>query len=493
MGITELTVHELKEKLDKKEITVTEITKAYVDRIKEKEKDVQSFVTILSDEAIEKAKEIEEKIKNNENIGEYAGIPIGIKDNMCTKGIKTTCSSKMLENFVSPYNATIIEKVLNEENMINLGKLNMDEFAMGSSTETSYFKKTRNPWDLDRVPGGSSGGSAAAVAANMVPWALGSDTGGSIRQPASLCGVVGLKPTYGLVSRYGLVAFASSLDQIGPITKDVKDTAILLSIIAGHDEKDTTSVNMPKKDYTKALTNNVKGLKIGVPKEFFGEGINEEVKEALNKAIEKYKELGAIVEETSLDVAKYALATYYIIACAEASSNLGRFDGIRYGYRTKNFTNLKEIYKNSRSEGFGAEVKRRIILGTYVLSSGYYDAYYKKAQQVRTLVKNEFEKNLNKYDILLTPTSPITAFKLGEKSDNPLEMYLADICTVSINIAGVPGLSIPCGVDKNGMPIGMQLIGKHFDEETLLNAGYTYEMATKFRENYKPTFKGGMN
>lgn len=491
MNITELTVHELKEKLDKKELTVSEITKAYVDRIKEKENDIQAFVTTLTDEAINKSIQIEEKMKNDENLGEYAGIPIGIKDNMCTKGIKTTCSSKMLENFVSPYDGTVVNKVLNEENMINLGKLNMDEFAMGSSTENSYFKKTRNPWDLNRVPGGSSGGSAAAVAANMVPWALGSDTGGSIRQPSSLCGVVGLKPTYGLVSRYGLVAFASSLDQIGPITKDVEDAAILLSLIAGHDEKDTTSMELPKKDYTKALKNDVKGLKIGVPKEFFGEGINEEVKEVLNQAIEKYRELGATVEETSLDVAEYALATYYIIACAEASSNLGRFDGIRYGYRTKNFTNLKEIYKNSRSEGFGAEVKRRIILGTYVLSSGYYDAYYKKAQQVRTLVKNEFAKNLEKYDVLLTPTSPITAFKIGEKSDNPLEMYLADICTVSINIAGVPGISIPCGIDKNGMPIGMQLIGKHFDEETILNVAYTYEKATNFREKYKPEFKGG--
>lgn len=493
MDITDLTVHELKDKLDQKKLIFTEVTKAYVDRIKEKEKDIQAFVTDLTSEAIKKSEEIEEKIKNNEKLGEYAGIPIGLKDNMCTKGVRTTCSSKMLENFISPYDGTVVNKVINQENMINLGKLNMDEFAMGSSTESSYFKETKNPWDLSRVPGGSSGGSAAAVAANMVPWALGSDTGGSIRQPASLCGVVGLKPTYGLVSRYGLVAFASSLDQIGPITKDVKDAAILLSIIAGHDEKDSTSANIPKKDYTKALTNNVKGLKIGIPKEFFGEGINEEVKEALNKAIEKYKELGAIIEETTLDIAEYSLATYYIIACAEASSNLGRFDGIRYGYRTKHFENLKEIYKNSRSEGFGAEVKRRIILGTYVLSSGYYDAYYKKAQQVRTLVKNKFEKEFEKYDIILTPTSPVTAFKFGEKSENPLEMYLSDICTVSVNIAGLPGLSIPCGIDKNGMPIGMQLIGKPFDEETILNAGYTYEQATNFRDKYKPTFKKGGN
>ena len=488
MNITDLTAHELKEKIKNKELTITEITKAYIDRINEKEEDVQAFITILADEAMEQAKEIEEKVNSGEIKSEYAGIPIGIKDNMCTKGVKTTCASKMLENFVAPYNATVVEN-LNKENIINLGKLNMDEFAMGGSTEYSYFKKTRNPWNLNKVPGGSSGGSAAAVAAGMVPWALGSDTGGSIRQPAAFCGVVGLKPTYGLVSRYGLVAFASSLDQIGPITKDVEDSALLLNLIAGHDERDTTSSDVEKKDYTKCLKNDVKGLKIGVPKEFFAEGINPEVKEALEKAIQKYKELGAEVEECSLDVAEYALATYYIIACAEASSNLGRFDGVRYGYRTKNYTNLKELYINSRSEGFGEEVKRRIILGTYVLSSGYYDAYYKKAQQVRTLVKNKFQENFEKYDVLLVPTSPTTAFGIGEKSNNPLEMYLADICTVPVNIAGLPGISVPCGVDKNNMPIGMQLIGNYFSEETLLNAAYTYEKATNFREKYKPEFK----
>ena len=490
MNITELTVHELKEKLANKELTISEITEAYVNRINEKEKDVEAFVTTLCDEALEKAKNIEEKVNNGEITGDLAGIPIGIKDNINTKGVKTTCSSKMLENFVSPYDATVIEKI-NAENMINLGKLNMDEFAMGGSTEYSAFHVTKNPWNLNAVPGGSSGGSAAAVASQMVPWALGSDTGGSIRQPASFCGVVGLKPTYGLVSRYGLVAFASSLDQIGPITKDVEDAAMLLNVITGHDEKDTTSENIEKVDYTKALKNDVKGLKIGIPKEFFAEGINSEVKEKLEQAIEKYKELGAEVEEFSLDIANYSLATYYIIACAEASSNLGRFDGIRYGYRTPNFTNLKELFRNSRSEGFGSEVKRRIILGTYVLSSGYYDAYYKKAQQVRTLVKNEFDKAFSKYDVILTPTSPTVAFDIGTKSSNPLEMYLADICTVSVNIAGLPGISIPCGVDSNGMPIGMQLIGQKFSEETILNAAYTYEQATKFRENYKPKFKGG--
>ena len=488
MNITELTVHELQDKLSKKEITSTQIVEAYQKRIEEKEDEVQAFVTTLPKEAVEEAKEIDEKITKNEISGNFAGIPIGIKDNMCTKGIKTTCSSKMLENFVAPYDATVIEK-LKDENMIIMGKLNMDEFAMGGSTEYSYFKKTKNPWNLNKVPGGSSGGSAAAVAAGMVPWALGSDTGGSIRQPASLCGVVGLKPTYGLVSRYGLVAFASSLDQIGPITKDVYDSCLLLNLIAGHDEKDTTSADIEKKDYTKALKNDVKGLKIGVPKEFFGEGINSEVKECLEKAIETYKELGAQIEEFSLDIAQYSLATYYIIACAEASSNLGRFDGIRYGYRAKNVKSLKELYRKSRSEGFGAEVKRRIILGTYVLSSGYYDAYYKKAQQVRTLVMKEFNDAFEKYDVILTPTSPTVAFDIGSKTTNPLEMYLSDICTVSVNIAGLPGISIPCGVDSQGMPVGMQLIGNKFCEETILNAAYTFEQKIKFRENYKPEFK----
>ena len=488
MNITELTVHELKDKLKNKEITVSEITKAYVDRINEKEKDVQAFVSTDCENAIEKSKQIEEKINNGEINSELAGIPIGIKDNINVKGTRTTCSSKMLENYVSPYDATVIEK-LNKENLINLGKLNMDEFAMGGSTEHSAFYTTRNPWNLNCVPGGSSGGSAAAVASGMVPWALGSDTGGSIREPAAFCGVVGLKPTYGLVSRYGLVAFASSLDQIGPITKDVEDCAMLLNIIAGHDEKDSTSENVEIRDYVKDLKNDVKGLKIGVPKEFFADGINTEVKEKLEKAIEKYKELGAEVEEFSLDVAKYSLAAYYIIACAEASSNLGRFDGIRYGYRSPNYSDLNELFVNSRSEGFGPEVKRRIILGTYVLSSGYYDAYYKKAQQVRRLVQNEFDKAFEKYDVILTPTSPTVAFRIGEKSNNPLEMYLSDICTVSVNIAGLPGISIPCGVDSNNMPVGMQLIGKRFSESTILNAAYTFEQATKFRDNYKPDFR----
>ena len=481
MEIYELTVHELLEKLDKKEITKEEMLASYQNRINEKEKDVQAFVTITEQEA-------KEDLKQKANSpSKLAGIPIGIKDNICTKGVKTTCASKMLENFVAPYDATVMEKI-NEAGMVSLGKLNMDEFAMGGSTEHSYFKKTKNPWNLNKVPGGSSGGSAAAVAAGMVPWALGSDTGGSIRQPASFCGIVGLKPTYGLVSRFGLVAFASSLDQIGTLTKDVKDSALLLNVIAGHDEKDSTSADREKEDYTKALKNDVKGLKIGVPKEYFGDGINTEVKEAIEKVIEKYRQLGATVEECSLDVADYALATYYIIACAEASSNLGRFDGIRYGYRTKNYENLKDIYRNSRSEGFGAEVKRRIILGTYVLSSGYYDAYYKKAQQVRTLVKNEYAKNFAKYDVILTPTASNVAFDIGSKINDPLEMYLADLCTVPVNIAGLPGISVPCGLNSEGMPIGFQLIGKPFAESTILNAAYTYEQNTDFRKN-KPEFK----
>ncbi len=487
MELTRLTVHELCDKLQNKDITIEDITKSYVERIKEKEPEVESFVTVCEEQALEQAKMIQEKVEKGEMTSPLAGIPIGIKDNMCTKGVKTTCSSKMLENFIAPYNATVVDK-LEAEGMINLGKLNMDEFAMGASTEYSYFKKTKNPWNLNTVPGGSSGGSAAAVAADLVPWALGSDTGGSIRQPAAFCGVVGLKPTYGLVSRYGLVAFASSLDQIGPITKDVQDAAMLLNILAGHDEKDTTSQEREKEDYTKALVKDVSKMKIGVPKEFFGEGLHPEVRAKLEETIQTYKDLGAEVEEFSLDIATYSLATYYIIACAEASSNLGRFDGIRYGYRTQNYSSLKDIYKNSRSEGFGEEVKRRIILGTYVLSSGYYDAYYKKAQQVRTLVRNEFAKAFAKYDVILTPTSPTVAFEIGTRSNNPLEMYLADICTVSVNIAGLPGISIPCGVDSNNMPIGVQLIGNYFEESKLLQAAYTLEQTIQFRDHHRPQF-----
>ena len=473
-SIYEMTAEEIGKAYREKTLTVPEVVKAFLDNIEKEDDKIKAYITVCKEEALKKADEVQAMFDEGKEMGALAGIPIAIKDNICTKGVRTTCASKMLENFIPPYDAGVMKKV-EATNAIVLGKTNMDEFAMGGSTENSAFFITKNPVNLDKVPGGSSGGSAAAVAGKMAPISLGSDTGGSIREPASFCGIVGMKPTYGLVSRYGLVAFASSLDQIGPFSKTVRDNAVLLTAIAGHDEMDSTSANVENKDYEKALVNDVKGLKIGVPKEYFGEGINEEVRASLEKAIEKYKELGAEVEECSLPVTEYALPTYYIIACAEASSNLGRYDGIRYGYRTKNFESLKDIYKNSRTEGFGDEVKRRIILGTYVLSSGYYDAYYKKAQKVRTLVKKGFEEAFEKYDVLLTPTVPTVAFDIGSKSKNPLEMYMTDILTVSINIAGVPAISIPCGKDSSGMPIGMQLIAKHFNEETLYRAAYTFE------------------
>ena len=473
-SICEMTAEEIGKAYREKTLTVPEVVKAFLDNIEKEDEKIKAYITVCREEALKKADEVQAMFDAGKEMGALAGIPIAIKDNICTKGVRTTCASKMLENFIPPYDASVMKKI-EATNAIILGKTNMDEFAMGGSTENSAFFITKNPVNLDKVPGGSSGGSAAAVAGKMAPISLGSDTGGSIREPASFCGIVGMKPTYGLVSRYGLVAFASSLDQIGPFSKTVRDNAVLLTAIAGHDEMDSTSANVENKDYEKALVNDVKGLKIGVPKEYFGEGINEEVRASLEKAIEKYKGLGAEVEECSLPVTEYALPTYYIIACAEASSNLGRYDGIRYGYRTKNFESLKDIYKNSRTEGFGDEVKRRIILGTYVLSSGYYDAYYKKAQKVRTLVKKGFEEAFEKYDVLLTPTVPSVAFDIGSKSKNPLEMYMTDILTVSINIAGVPAISIPCGKDSSGMPIGMQLIAKHFNEETLYRAAYTFE------------------
>lgn len=473
-AICEYTAHEIHEKYISKELKVVDVIKAFFEKIKTDDEKIKAYITLCEEEALKDAEVIQTKIDNGEEIGPLTGIPIAIKDNMCTKGIKTTCASKMLENFIPPYDATVITK-LKDAGAIIIGKTNMDEFAMGGSTEHSAFFKTYNPVNLNKVPGGSSGGSAAAVAGDMAPISLGSDTGGSIRQPASFCGIVGLKPTYGLISRYGLVAFASSFDQIGPFAKDIEDTANLLNVIAGHDDMDSTSAKLEKVDYTKALINDVKGLKIGVPKEFMGEGVNEEVKTAVKSAVEKFKALGAEVSECSLPATDYALPTYYIVACAEASSNLARFDGIRYGYRTSNYESLDDIYKNSRSEGFGEEVKRRIILGTYVLSSGYYDAYYKKAQRVRTLVKEGYEKVFEKYDVILTPTAPSVAFDVGSKVNDPLEMYMADLMTVSINLAGVPAISIPCGKDKEGMPIGLQLISKHFNESTLLQAAYTFE------------------
>ena len=416
-------------------------------------------------------------------------MPIAIKDNICTNGVKTTCASRMLENFTPIYDATVVKK-LEEAGAIIVGKTNMDEFAMGSSTETSYFKKTRNPWNLNRVPGGSSGGSAAAVSSDMAFAALGSDTGGSIRQPASYCSVVGLKPTYGLISRFGLIAFASSLDQIGPFTKTVEDAAVMLNVISGHDKLDTTSADIEKIDYTKSLVNDVKGKVIGIPTDFITEGISKDVKQAYDNAIDTLKSAGAKIEEIKLEYAKYSLATYYIIATAEASSNLGRYDGIRYGYRAKDFNDLDELYVKSRTEGFGDEVKRRIMLGTYVLSSGYYDAYYKRAQQVRTLIVENFKKAFEKCDVIMIPTAPNTSFKFGAHNASPLEMYLEDIYTVPVNIAGLPGISVPGGFGKNGMPIGIQFIAKAFDEQNLLQVAYTFEKNTSYVDK-KPTIEEG--
>ncbi len=481
MDLYKLTAHRLSDMLKKKEVTSTEITKSVIERIDSVEDKVESYITKTYENALETAAKVDAKIAAGEELAPLEGIPAGIKDNICTKDIKTTCASKMLYNFEPPYDAFVMKK-LNEINTPVLGKLNMDEFAMGSSTENSYFKKTHNPFDLNKVPGGSSGGSAACVSADEAIFALGSDTSGSIRQPASFCGVVGLKPTYGLVSRFGLVAFASSLDQIGPLTKDVTDSAMVLNAIAGHDKYDSTSFDIKHPDYTKALVNDAKGLKIGVPEDYVGDGINPDVKKAILNAIETYKALGAEVEYFKLAASKYALPAYYIISSAEASSNLARYDGIKYGYRTENFTDITSLYKQTRSEGFGSEVKRRIMLGTYALSSGYYDAYYKKAQQVRTIIRNDFENAFEKYDIILTPTAPTTAFTIGEKTTDPLQMYLEDICTVSINIASVPAMSLPCGFDSNGMPVGMQLIGRAFGEETIFKAAYTFEQNTDFHK-----------
>lgn len=467
-----LTIHELHEKLVNGDVSAVELTKAFLAHKDTVEPKVQAFLSDNRDYALEAAAAVDAKIAAGEAISDLAGIPGAIKDNICIKGQKATCASKMLENFESPYNATVIEKLMAAD-YVSLGKTNMDEFAMGSSTENSAFQLTHNPWNLDCVPGGSSGGSAAAVASGETVWALGSDTGGSVRQPASYCGVVGLKPTYGLISRYGLIAFASSLDQIGTFTNDVADCAIVLNAIAGHDAKDSTSIPQAEKDYKQALVNDVKGMKIGVPEEFFGEGLDADCRKALEDAIETYKKLGAEIVPVSMPHMKYGIAAYYIIAPAEASSNLARYDGVGFGMRVDG-KDIVDMYIKTRTEGFGDEVKRRILLGTYVLSSGYYDAYYLRAMKVRTLIKQDYDEALKKCDVLLTPTAPDTAFKIGQNSDNPLAMYLGDVCTVTLNLAGLPGLSIPCGY-KNGLPIGMQLIGKALDEATLLRVAYTFE------------------
>lgn len=485
MELYNLGLSQIANKIKNKEVTIKEVLDSVYSRIDNVESKIDAYVTITKEDAYKKAEELQKRLDSGEDIGALGGVPIAIKDNICTNGVKTTCSSKMLENFVPFYDATVVKK-LEKSGAIMLGKTNMDEFAMGSSTESSYFKKTKNPWNMERVPGGSSGGSAAAVSADMAYAALGTDTGGSIRQPASFCGVVGLKPTYGLVSRYGVVAYASSLDQVGPITKNVEDSAIMLNVIAGHDKMDTTSANLDEKDYTKALVNDLKGKKVGVPTAFISEGVNSGVKKVYEAGIETLRNAGAEIIEIDLEYIKHALATYYIIATAEASSNLGRYDGIRYGHRAKDFDNLDDLYKKSRTEGFGEEVKRRIMLGTYVLSSGYYDAYYKRAQQVRTLIIDEFKKVFETCDVLAIPTAPNTAFKIGEKTENPVEMYLEDIYTVPVNIAGLPGISVPAGFNsENNMPVGMQFISKAFDEEKLLQIAYSFEKNLNL-ENKKP-------
>lgn len=478
MKLNQLTAHRLHEMLINREISAQDITEAVFSRINQVEGQLRSYVRTTEDLAYQQAEEVDKKLQRGEKISPLEGIPIAVKDNICTKGIHTTCSSKMLEDFIPPYDATVIER-LREHSAIIVGKTNMDEFAMGSSTESSAFYPTKNPWDLDRVPGGSSGGSAAAVAADETIVALGTDTGGSIRQPASYCGVVGLKPTYGAVSRYGVAAYASSLDQVGTVTKDVTDCALVMNAIAGYDHNDSTSFNRDKEDYTKALINNVKGLKIGIPKEYFVEGLDPEVEKIIRSSIDLLNSLGAQCEQVNLPHTKYALPTYCIVAMAEASANLARYDGIRYGHRAVEAKDLLELYKKSRSEGFGDEVKRRIMLGTYALSSGYYEAYYLKAQKVRTLIKRDFDQIFKQVDLLLSPVTPDIAFRFGERIDDPLKMYLTDLLTIPANLAGIPGISIPCGF-KDGLPVGLQLLTKHFGEATLLRTAYTFEQNTEF-------------
>ena len=474
MRLYEKTASELSEMLKNKECSAVELCNDVLARINKTENKIGAYVTVAEESAKENAKKIDKAMAAGDKLHPLAGIPIGIKDNISTKGIRTTCSSKMLENYVPPFDATVMNKI-NNAGMTVLGKMNMDEFAMGSSTETSYMHLTRNPYNTECVPGGSSGGSAAAVAAGEAILTLGSDTGGSIRQPAALCGVVGMKPTYGSVSRYGLVAFASSLDQIGPLGKSVKDVAMLQSLICGHDRYDATSKNIEYPDYAAALKENAKGLKIGIPKEYFGEGIDSQVKESVMKAVKEFEEQGAVIKEISLPSTEYAINTYYIIASAEASSNLARFDGVKYGYRTAEYDGLVDMYEKTRSEGFGDEVKRRIMLGTFVLSSGYFDAYYKKAKRVQNQISQEFTDAFKDCDIIATPTVPASAFKIGENIGDPIKMYYNDVCTVTVNIAGLPAISLPCGKDSAGMPMGLQLIGDKFSEQTLLNTAYTYE------------------
>ena len=481
MDLFRLTIHELRDLIQKGEISPVQVVQTYLVRIGQVEERIQAFNTLTPRTALAFAGKFAKMQAEKKPLPLLAGVPLAIKDVICTKGVTTTCSSKILENYVPPYNATVMNR-LNAAGAIMLGKTNMDEFAMGSSTENSAFKQTRNPWDLGCVPGGSSGGSAAAVAADLCAGALGTDTGGSIRQPGGFCGVTALKPTYGRVSRYGLVAFASSLDQIGPITKGVRDAAILLTAIAGHDPLDSTSADVPTPDYEAALTQDLRGLRVGIPAEYFVPGMDPEVEAAIHRAIKVLEELGAVRESVSLPHTRYAVATYYLVATAEASSNLGRYDGVKYGYRTPTSEHLIDMYMRTRQEGFGPEVKRRIMLGTYALSAGYYDAYYLKALKVRTLIRQDFTRAFEQCDVVVTPTSPTAAFKLGEKTDDPLQMYLSDIFTISVNLAGVPGISINCGFTKAGLPIGLQIIGKPFDEETILKVAHAYEQASAWHK-----------
>lgn len=476
--LTERTIFEHAEALRKKEYSSVQLTQAYLEQIDKKDKTIGAYITVTADIAIESAKAFDEGRCSDSEISPLAGIPCGIKDNMCTKGIKTTCASKMLGGYIPPYSAHVVEK-LEKSGAVILGKLNMDEFAMGSTTENSAFKVCRNPLDTDRVPGGSSGGSAAAVAAREAVYTLGSDTGGSIRQPASFCGVVGMKPTYGSVSRYGLVAFASSLDQIGPITSTVLDNALVLNAIVGHDKRDATSVKRVYNDFTAGIKNGVKGMKIGVPEEFFGEGISDDVRKAVLAATDTYRALGGELVSVSMPSIDYALSAYYVISSAEASSNLARFDGVRYGYRCDDYSNIDELYRKSRSEGFGSEVKKRIMLGTFALSSGYYDAYYKKALQVRSLVRKDFDEAFGKCDFIISPVAPTVAYKIGEKTGDSLQMYMGDAYSVPVNIAGIPALTLPCGIGEGGMPVGMQLIGPAFSEGLLYRAGFAFESTGK--------------
>ena len=482
MKLFEQPAHVLHDMLVNKEITSLALTEAVLARIDEVEGDVKAYLTITRDEAIAQAKAVDEKIAKGETISFLEGIPGAIKDNICTKGVKTTCASKILQNFVAPYDATVMTK-LKEQHPVIIGKANMDEFAMGGSTENSAFQKTGNPWNTECVPGGSSGGSAAAVAAGTAIWALGSGTGGSIRQPASFCGVVGMKPTYGRVSRYGLVAYASSLDQIGPITKDVTDCANILNVICGRDEMDSTSVNEEVPDFTKALVEDVKGLKVGIPKEYFVKGMDPDVEKTVREAIDKLKELGAEIVEISLPNTDYAISTYYLISPAEAATNLARYDGVSYGERAEDAADLVEMMTKTRTQYLGEEVKRRIMIGNYALSAGYYDAYYLKALKVRRLIKEDFDKAFEQVDVIVCPTAPTPAYKIGEKISNPLEMYLQDACTVPLNLAGLPGISVPCGYSSDNMPIGLQIIGKALDEETILRVAYTYEQSQSFHND----------